>query len=211
MQRSEHINELSKALSQAQGEFPILQKRSQAYNYKYADLAEILDSTQKALLKHDLSIFSQVNWAEDFARLVTTLSHSSGQFVSTEIKIAFRADGKINEMQAMGSALTYARRYAISCLLNLAADKESDDDGVASGPKKAEEPKKVNELAPVKTINSYQAANLTERLLKFNKLDAVLSHYKIATIGELPVDCLPPVLNSIQKMEEMEKALDGDT
>lgn len=137
MNRSEQINELATALSKAQGELPTLQKRSQAYNYKYADLAEIMDAIREPLAKNGLSLVSQIEW-NDFPRLCTTLMHCSGQWMSVDIRLMYKADGKVNEMQAMGSSLTYARRYAISCLLNLAADKESDDDAEKSSPKTEE-------------------------------------------------------------------------
>lgn len=136
MPRSDLINELASALCEAQGEFPILQKRTKAYNYMYADYAEIKECVQPVLKAHGLLISSSVDW--DIGVLTMALIHSSGQFLSCPIKLHYKADGKVNEMQAMGSALTYARRYAICCLLDLAADKESDDDGEKSSPKKPE-------------------------------------------------------------------------
>lgn len=131
MNQSENINELAGALAMAQGSFPILEKRSKAYNYNYADLAEILGAIQSPLKENGLAIVSQTTVNGITAKVI----HSSGQWMSTEVPLIFKEDGKINAMQAMGSAITYARRYAICCLLNLAADKESDDDGVSALPK----------------------------------------------------------------------------
>ena len=133
MLRSDQINELAAALSAAQGKFPILQKRTKAYNYMYADLAEMIECVQPVLEVNGLSLSSEIDWER--AILTMWLFHGSGQHLGCSIKLHYKADGKVNEMQAMGSAISYARRYAISCLLNLAADKESDDDGYKSAPK----------------------------------------------------------------------------
>ena len=134
MLRSEQINELASALSKAQGQFPILQKRTQGYNYKYAELPEIIECIQPHLEANGLCLTTHIDWHE-VPRLVMTLLHSSGQWTSCEMRMEYKPDGRVNAMRAMGSATTYARRYCISCLLNLAADKESDDDGDKSSPK----------------------------------------------------------------------------
>ena len=135
MMQSEQINELATALAAAQGEFPVLEKKSKAYNYNYADLAETLQATQGPLTKHGLSVVHQICMSEGAEMLNTKVLHSSGQWIGTQIPLLHRADGKVNPMQALGSAITYAKRYAIGCLLNLAADKEIDDDGEKSAPK----------------------------------------------------------------------------
>lgn len=127
--QSEHINELAGALALAQGEFPVLEKKSKAYNYMYADLAETLQATQCILAKNGLSIVHIVSGES----LTSKLLHKSGQWIETQMPLMYKADGKVNAMQALGSAITYAKRYNIGCLLNLAADKEIDDDGHKAG------------------------------------------------------------------------------
>lgn len=134
MNKSDTIAELAKALSKAQGEMPNIAKNAKAYNYKYADLAEINDVIKEPMKRNGLSLIHQMCWGE-CSKLVCTLLHDSGEWINTEVKLAYKPDGKVNEMQAIGSAITYARRYAICCLLNLAADADLDDDGEKSAPK----------------------------------------------------------------------------
>lgn len=128
--KPEEINELATALAIAQGEFPVLEKKSKAYNYMYADLAETLQATQAILAKNGLSIVHIASGDN----LTSKLLHKSGQWIETQMPLIYRAEGKTNAMQALGSAITYAKRYNIGCLLNLAADKEIDDDGNKSAP-----------------------------------------------------------------------------
>lgn len=165
MLRSDQINELAAALCKAQGKFPILQKRSKAYNWMYADLAEILECVQPILEANELSISSEIDW--DKPTLTMYLFHSSGQHIGCSIKLHYKAQEKTNEMQAMGSSITYARRYCICCLLNLAADKETDDDGHRSAPKgevkEQEKPKPVSSAKdPEETFTSMTEAQCAE-------------------------------------------------
>ena len=66
-----------------------------------------------------------VNEPETGHLLVTTLLHTSGDQLSSEILLPSRSEGRGNYMQALGSALTYARRYAILAIYGLASE---DDD-----------------------------------------------------------------------------------
>ena len=63
--------------------------------------------------------------------LVTTLLHTSGDQLTSEILLPSKSEGRGNYMQALGSALTYARRYAILAIYGLASE---DDDCQAPAP-----------------------------------------------------------------------------
>ena len=60
------------------------------------------------------------------AVLVTTLAHSSDQWIASEVRIASPDAGP----QVFGSSLTYMRRYCALGILGLAPD--TDDDGKAA-------------------------------------------------------------------------------
>lgn len=194
MNQSENINELAKALATAQGDFPILEKKSQGYNYKYADLAEVLGAIQKPLQANELAVVCQ---KLDGAIMVKLL-HSSGQWISTYLPVVFKEDGKTNAMQAMGSAITYARRYAICCLLNLAADDESDDDGEKSSPKEGNTPKSS---VPT-TIQPGQVANLQSWLNKYpEEKEKVFKSCAIERLEDMAWKDFPRTLDYFKKLE----------
>ena len=71
--------------------------------------------------------------------ITTELVHESGESFVTAIPLVL---GK-NDMQGLGSAITYARRYGIMSLLNLPAE---DDDGEQN--RKGATPKLVSTDAP---------------------------------------------------------------
>lgn len=127
---SDDLNELAAALAKAQGSIRNAEKDSEAdavkYKYKYADLASVWDACRKPLSDNGLAVLQRARTTDDAAVVVTMLIHSSGQWVrdTLEFPVAQRTP------QAYGSAITYARRYALSALVGVAADV--DDDGAAA-------------------------------------------------------------------------------
>ena len=180
-------DQIATALAKAQGEFSVLEKKTQAYNYKYADLAEIMSVIQEPLQRNGLSLTHEIIWG-DVPCLKSTLIHSSGQELSTPMPLFFKADGKINQMQALGSAITYAKRYTIGCLLNLAADKESDDDGKSSSNPK-ETVTYVTEKVNLPKVTAEQVSIIDEYLEEFpESRKDMLARYGVIATKDIPAD-----------------------
>lgn len=133
MRHSQSLCALAEALALAQGEFPAIEKERTAqiksdkasYSYSYADLADILAAVRKPLSSHGLSVVQPITWAGGAPWLITRLLHSSGEWLES----SYRLD-TYERPQEMGSGITYARRYALTALLGIAA--EEDDDGAAA-------------------------------------------------------------------------------
>ena len=126
--QSEQINELALSLSKAQGIIENAKKDTENpfFKSKYADLAGIWDAIRKPLSDNGLSIVQGCNESN---HLVTTLIHSSGQFISSLTPV-FNGKG---DAQGFGSGMTYARRYALSAIVGVA---QEDDDGNDANKKK---------------------------------------------------------------------------
>ena len=100
-----------------------------AYSYKYADLATILDGVRPVLGRHGLAITQDVQVSDGQMLILTVLHHTSGQSLTFgPIQAAAGRD-----WQGLGSAVTYARRYALTAALGLAGDE--DDDAIATKPR----------------------------------------------------------------------------
>lgn len=125
---------LAKALSAAQGMIRNAVKDSSNPHFgnKYADLASIWDAIREPLTKNGLSILQTTHTNEaNGLYLKTTLLHVSGEFVESEFPLRPHQ----NTSQALGSCLTYARRYSLSAICGVAqADETNDDGNAASGP-----------------------------------------------------------------------------
>lgn len=123
MNKSESIKNIAAALVKFQASVSKVAKESNNpfFKSKYASLANILDTIQKPLSECGLAI-SQF---PDANALTTIIVHSeSGEWMESSYTMPV---AKQNDPQAMGSAITYARRYALGSILNLNID--DDDDG----------------------------------------------------------------------------------
>lgn len=123
--QSDDIKDLAGALAKAQGEIKnaSLNKVNPHFRSKYADLAEVRDATTPHLSKNGLAILQRTDVRDGMFGLVTCLMHSSGQWVDG----FYPLPNNVEKPQALGSAITYARRYSWSAMCGIAADE--DDDG----------------------------------------------------------------------------------
>ena len=135
MRTSENIDQLATALAAAQAEMKNakLNKVNPHFKSKYADLAEIRDTVTPALSKNGIAVVQGTDAAETGILVVTRLVHKSGQWIESRFPIAY------DKPQTMGSAYTYAKRYSLAAICNIAADE--DDDANAANEKAVEKPK----------------------------------------------------------------------
>lgn len=98
--------------------------------YSYADLLDVLTAVRPVLAAHHLAVLQAPCVVDGTLGLRTTLLHASGESVSEVLPI-----GQVDDPRALGSAVTYARRYALIALLGLAT--EEDDDAEAAMPAQA--------------------------------------------------------------------------
>ena len=134
MTRSDTINELATAMAKAQAEIVGAKKDSENPHFRsrYADLASVRDACVGPLTKHGLSVlqFPRLVGLGDGAwavELETTLLHTSGQWMTDTLAVPVT---KV-DAQGVGSAITYARRYALAAVTGVAP--EDDDANAAVG------------------------------------------------------------------------------
>lgn len=127
MEHSETINQIAAAVIAAQGELGAAKKTADNpfYKTKYADLAGVIETARPVLTRHGLGVVQSADCDGELAVVETLLVHTSGEwFKSRTVLKPTKADP-----QGMGSAVTYARRYAFMAIIGLAAE---DDDGNAA-------------------------------------------------------------------------------
>jgi len=120
------------ALVRAQGQFQNAARDKVAevgqYSYSYADLGACLDLIRQPLADNGLAITQTATLTPEGAVSVRTrLLHVSGE--SIDFGCLEMAPQKPGSPQAVGSAITYARRYALTSALSIA---QTDDDGRAA-------------------------------------------------------------------------------
>ena len=126
MKRSESIEQLAAALAVAQGQMGGALKASENpfFQSKYADLKSVWEACRKPLSDNGLSVAQTpaVREANGYEVVVTTLlMHLSGQWIENELSMW----PKDSTPQAIGSCISYARRYALASLVGV---YQADDD-----------------------------------------------------------------------------------
>ena len=118
-------------------------KAQQGYGYMYADLSQILAASRGALEANGLSLTQFPTFtmyppdqrmvlpadSKGFAPevigevvIVTTLAHSSGQYMQGQLSIPVETMKNLSVAQAVGAAISYARRYHASAILGIASE-----------------------------------------------------------------------------------------
>lgn len=131
---SGEIAALAKALAAAQGELQDAKKDAKNPHFKtmFASLVSVRAAITPVFSKHGLSVV-QLNEPHGVTGVcvVTLLMHESGQWIRSRLFVPVsKADA-----QGFGSAQSYARRYALAAIANLATD-DDDDAEQASKPAK---------------------------------------------------------------------------
>ena len=153
MDKSESIKELATALNKAQDEMggAVKDKKNPFFKSSYADLASVVMAIKEPFAGNGLS-YSQFPISRDgLVGVETILMHTSGEFISSELLLPTTK----KDPQAAGSAITYARRYALQAIAGIPS--EDDDGNLASkkaAPKQALNQDDQNWVAAVKADNS---------------------------------------------------------
>jgi len=125
MKTSESITNIAKALVSFDNAMPKVPKDkvNPHFKSKYASLSIMIEKATPILAANKLAIVQQI----DGDCMTTTLLHESGEFITAT---AAMPCANPSNPQAMGSAITYARRYAYGSILSL--DIDDDDDANAA-------------------------------------------------------------------------------
>lgn len=126
MNQSEQINELVKSLAIAQSKIRGAKQDSKNPYFKsdYADLTSVWNACKDELTENGLAVIQTMEHRDEKIILVTTLAHSSGQWIKSHLPVLVTK----MDSQALGSALTYSRRYALAAIVGICP---VDDDAEA--------------------------------------------------------------------------------
>lgn len=118
------------ALLMARGEIHPIAKRAENPHFgsRYADLASIVEAVVPVLARHGLVLTQPVACADGRVTVTTDVVHAASGV--RESLAAVSVPLGRGDAQAVGSAITYARRYGLASGLCLAID--DDDDGEAA-------------------------------------------------------------------------------
>lgn len=131
---SEQIGEFAKALVAAQTAMKAAVKdaRNPHLKNKYADLGSVREAVLPVFLAQGIAVTQGAAIGQaGFVAVVTQFSHISGQWMRSRVEVPYQEQKGTNIAQAYGSALSYARRYALSAMACVVAE---DDDAQSAAP-----------------------------------------------------------------------------
>lgn len=174
------------ALSAAKAEFPVITKNKlvdyasadgrNRTTYRHEDLGEIARTIDPILGRHGLSYRFHATSELNQPIVVTCIvSHRDGHSEKNTLSGPRDDSGKKNQLQQMGSTITYLQRYTLKAALGLAA--AADDDGGAGSADNLD------------VITEAQVEELTELMQDVGADRArFLNHFQVEALADLPTD-----------------------
>lgn len=179
----------NKDFTSMQSEITTVTKSKQGHNYKYATLEDIVDIVRPTLEKHGFAVSFGVNTTSDII-VTCTLMHKEGHSIETTMQLPADKSGSKNAVQAIGSSVSYAKRYTLSSLLNIAT--RDDDDAQAA----MQQDQRTITRGQSQTLESKYEKLPKERQEKF---DSWLSSLGANSISEVKASQFNTVLANLNK------------
>ena len=173
------------AMASFRANCPAIKKTRDAYDSKYAGLAETIGVISKSLEEHGLSHAWKTEQSEGRIAVTCCITHVQGHQECTRLEGPPDPSGSKNNIQAIGSTVSYLERYTLFAILGLASQ---DDDGKAAD--------------PVESITDEQALKI-ESMISDHELDSEAFHrwlntaVKVEEITDIPVDQHKKVIRKI--------------
>lgn len=117
------------------------------FNSRYADLTACLNAARPILAKHKLAVVQSPRMTGDVVHVQTMIIHEDGGYLTDTASHDRSGNEEANDLQKLGTVITYLRRYALRAMLALG---DKDDDGASigkpTGAKRASKPRAKGEL-----------------------------------------------------------------
>lgn len=157
-------------------------------NIRYALWEDVNKAIRPILADHGFGLSFRVSDADNGIKITAVLSHRNGH--SEETARTFPADksGSKNDIQAVGSAISYGKRYTASALLNITSRDEPDDNGYSVG------------LGA--KINEKQAEQLREMIDETDSdAEKFCKYYRINALPDLPAAKFEDALKALKSKQ----------
>lgn len=181
------------ALAEMQPLLPVIDERGKISTDKgktvqstYAKWEDINDAIRPLLAAHGFALSFRVNRTDAIVAVTGVLSHREGHSEETTIDLSVDSSGNKNGVQAVGSSISYGKRYAAISLLNITsrAPQDRDDDGKAAGDN---------------LINEHEVAELVALMEDVGAdRDRFLNFLRIDTLAHLPRARLADAIRSLE-------------
>ena len=187
-----------KALSKVQKDLKHAKKDDKGAFGKYADLATVYEVIRKPLVDNGFSYIHSLTTHEDGTHFVDTLlMHETGGTFKTSLPLIINK----RDMQGLGSAITYAKRYGISMIVGLASEEDDEGKGAGTAKGNVNTSTKAN---PISNLLIYNSKGEFERCKDIDQAVTKLDIMMARQIKKYSAEDLPEVG---KQMRERNKAI----
>lgn len=155
MKKSETLTEFSKAFAKTQQEMkqPLKDANNPFFKSKYVPLENVVEAITESASKNGLS-FTQFPSSDEAGNVTvgTLVMHSSGEWIEYD---PIKMKPVKNDPQSIGSAIAYAKRYALSAIFGITSDPDDDGNEATQTKKQAPAKKKDEPVISVEKANYY--------------------------------------------------------
>lgn len=192
-EKAEHsIMAFNEAFADMQPSLPAVAKRGTSNNGAYATWDDIQAAINPVLHAHGFGLMFKTDTGGERVKVTAILRHRGGHSESTDFELKPDKSGNKQDVHAVASAVSYAKRYAAGALLNIQTGGEDDDGKAAAGQSVDEaavkafvvkaDKHKASVARLLKAVGAENVHGLTPKQLKAanEKLDAWISTQKEA-------------------------------
>lgn len=192
LNKSESIANLVKALSALQGELTDSNRNALNPHFKsrYSDLSEVLGNLRPLLAKNQLALSQFPSFENGIVSVTSLLAHASGEWIESTAS----APAPKQDVQGVGSAITYLKRYSAAAIVGMAS-ADQDDDGNSVSIQKVEN----------KPIVKQEVKDFRPQTVDAAKIETIIQGYAkalvIAGISEAQVNEKIDIARAVSKQK----------
>lgn len=193
---SDTLAQLYEALSKSQMEMDVASKDSNNpfFKSKYSDLATIVKASRPSLCNHGLSVIQRITTNESgIMFMLTRLAHSSGEWIESKMPIT----PPKNDIQGIGSYITYLRRYMYSAIVGVISGEDDDGEKAMQEYRKPEPKPLLESQVKLMEVMLKGHPDIKERLINAYKI------IKLSDLKDIQFDkCVANIQSAIKAKEE---------
>jgi hypothetical protein len=160
MQAKSAQTEYNAALAAMQCDIPSIAERGAGHNkITYATLEDINDVIKPIMQRYGFAMSFKVEHAQGGISVTGILMHRAGHREETTMLLPSDTSGSKNAVQAVGSTISYGKRYGICAMLNISTGDDVDGQGLAANKEPAKQP--ITDSRLTKAIEKINAGEYT--------------------------------------------------
>lgn len=208
MKTSPTITKISEALVKAQQKIGAAKKdaKNPFFHTMYADLGSVMEACKSAVNDEGITILQPTTTTT----VETILLHSSGEWLASETSIVCKEQ---SNPQALGSAITYARRYGLSSMLFIPSE---DDDANAASPTQTRPYYSTSEqkvIDPSKTPGVQKGIKATEKQIQLISIlldkkgrtdEELYKKYNVTSKKDLTLTQASQIIDNLEALPDMQ-------